>query len=358
MKKVLAFCLFLIATTGFADDRREIRIDEEKDWILITQQPDNIRIVIFVHGFTGDYKKTWGKFPDLIANDEQLDHFDILLWGYPSQKFGRNPKIERIGAALKTEIDHLPSRYREVVLVGHSMGGLVVRAYVVNALLDGRGHDLNKIRKVVLFGVPNDGIDKADYVPAFINAQVADMKTASDFIIELRKQWINRVYRPNKIDEYHRRIPSLAVVGLEDRFVPEASVKAFFDEYETTRGDHTEMVKPDSKNHLSFKIVKRQLLSVAPKPFISNIDNLNSALRDIRVTLLRKEEFLIPAIDRFLLNPNKKNWKIVQQNAEANLKQALAGVENSLLYDAENTNKFFRLVNTAKKKNQSIFGSA
>ena len=38
--------------------------------------------VVFVHGLGGDYRETWGDFPELVATDPDLPAMDILLWGY------------------------------------------------------------------------------------------------------------------------------------------------------------------------------------------------------------------------------------------------------------------------------------
>ena len=315
---------------------------------FLRKQPENTNLIIFVHGFTGDYKLTWGDFPSLISNDNKLDRFDIFMWGYPSNKLAKNPTISQVGQHLKTELDLLPSRYRNVIIVAHSMGGLVVRASVVSALIDGKRKDLEKIKHIVLFGVPNEGIDKANYVPSFINSQVSDMKTASEFIIQLRKSWLNRVYRSGSFqDDYHLEIPTTTVAGLEDRFVPEESVDSFFQEYATTDGDHVSMVKPTNSEHLSFKLVRQKMLNISPTPFIHDDNAYQAVLAEIESSLAARSEFLFPAIQQFLNRPTEQNWNRVQREAKRNLSQIQDGIKKSMDFDSSNVVELRRLVGLA-----------
>jgi hypothetical protein len=61
-------------------------------------------------------------------------------------------------------------------------------------------------------------------------------------------------------DEYNRQIPTLAVAGYTDNFVPKESVKSFFLDTAITDGDHTSMVKPENTEHLTYRIIKTRLL--------------------------------------------------------------------------------------------------
>src|SRR5262249_39863915 len=151
-------------TASYSADRRHI-----------IRNPANTSIAIFVHGFTGEYVATWGKLPELLQKDTDLDSYDFLFWGYPSKFFGANENIGTTGQHLKTEIDYLPKTYKRIILIGHSMGGLVIRSYIVQALLDGKGNDLQSIKDVILFGTPNDGLERAGIIPKIVNDQIADL---------------------------------------------------------------------------------------------------------------------------------------------------------------------------------------
>lgn len=228
------------------------------------QTASNTHLLIFVHGFTGHYNDTWAEFPNLILDDTELTSYDVLMWGYPSNKLGGNPDIAQVGRYFKTEIDYLHANYNHVVIAAHSMGGLVVREMIVKALMQGRRDDLTKVKQIILYGTPNEGINKANYVPPAINKQIANMRTSSDFIVDLRKQWLEHVYRADNFPgQHHLAIPTTAIAGVEDRFVPKHSVSTFFPDYETVAGDHTSMVKPENNQHLSFRILRTKMLKRA-----------------------------------------------------------------------------------------------
>ena len=40
--------------------------------------------IVFIHGFGGDPRKTWGDFPALLAADARLKDWDIFSVGYAS----------------------------------------------------------------------------------------------------------------------------------------------------------------------------------------------------------------------------------------------------------------------------------
>jgi len=253
----------------------------------------NTHLLIFVHGFTGHYIDTWENFPDLIIDDSSLQHYDVLMWGYPSNKLARNPSIGNVGEHLRTELDQLPERYTHIVLAAHSMGGLVVRAAVISALTDGKRNDLTHIKQIVLYGTPNEGITSADYVPGIFNKQISDMKTASEFIIELRTEWLERVYRADSFtDEYHLAIPTTAVAGLLDQFVPYNSVRTFFEETEATDGNHVSMVKPASPEHLSFKILSEKMLAEAKDYAIDDKTAIGTIVEFLTKQIVEKDKLI------------------------------------------------------------------
>src|SRR4051812_45281304 len=65
--------------------------------------------IVFVHGFGGDLRKTWGKFPDFIAEEPRMAKWDIFSIGYPSRLmfdivgiWSADPNIQMIGKGLHT----------------------------------------------------------------------------------------------------------------------------------------------------------------------------------------------------------------------------------------------------------------
>lgn len=65
-----------------------IQPGERMKWYSPPQR--HLDTVVFVHGILGHYVRTWGEFPKLLAEDEELPELDILLWGYRTGWFSRH----------------------------------------------------------------------------------------------------------------------------------------------------------------------------------------------------------------------------------------------------------------------------
>ena len=197
--------------------------------------------VVFVHGFTGDRKLTWGRIPEFLAADPQLRDWDLFGFGYESRfrfdilnLWSADAKLEEIA----TELNSLPElkRYKRLALVAHSMGGLVVqRALVKYPQLSAR------TSHVVLFGTPSAGLNKASVV-SFLKQQVNNMSASGEFIKQLRSDW-------TRLDlDKSAPFVFLAVAGELDQFVPPVSSIEPFPEpvRRVIPGNHVTMLRADS----------------------------------------------------------------------------------------------------------------
>ncbi len=244
----------------------------------------NKNLAVFVHGFTGDYLSTWGKFPQFLTNDPRLSHYDFLFWGYSSNlltskdnfisdnikqlfiqllnKHKTNQHIDVVAQSLQTELKYIED-YENITLIGHSLGGLIIRSYIIQNLIERKKENLdriNKINQIILFGTPNEGIDMANNkLLSSFNNQIYDVGSYNEFINTLREEWIELVFKDKNLG-----FTTLMVAGEDDYFVPFKQVTKYFrDSREVTQGDHTTMVKPKSVNDLSYKIVANNLLKVS-----------------------------------------------------------------------------------------------
>lgn len=141
------------------------------------------RICVFVHGlmsteaiwgFPGDRATTYGT---LLADREPVTALFV--------RYNTGRHISTNGRDLARTIAELvrvwPVRVREISLVGHSMGGLVVRSachYGSQGRARGRHLPIgrrwtSKVRRVVLIGVPNDGAG----LEAMVNSASAALAT-------------------------------------------------------------------------------------------------------------------------------------------------------------------------------------
>jgi hypothetical protein len=284
---------------------------------FINKNKRNKNLAVFVHGFTGNYLSTWGALPDLLTSDPRLLHFDFLFWGYSSNfivpkeefvtdnikqlftqflsKHKTNQHIDVVAQGLQTELKYL-EEYDNIVLIGHSLGGLVIRSYIIQNLREMKKDNLeriNKINQIILFGTPNEGLDVANNkLLGKLNNQIYDMGSYNEFTNTLREEWVELVFKNRDLT-----FSTLMVAGEDDYFVPfEQVTKYFRDSRELTKGDHISMVKPTSIHDTSYKIIANNLLKIMHKNIFELKDTYNaqqSYKPSIQLELLEKIRKLI-----------------------------------------------------------------
>jgi pimeloyl-ACP methyl ester carboxylesterase len=221
------------------------------------------KVVVFVHGLGGD-SGTWGKFEQLIAEDPDLQ-WDVAHFEYPTPTWGirllpfvqfKYQPIQILADGLRTAIDEQLQDYEEIALVGHSLGGLVVRKYLLSEV-----HAQRKLRvqKVILYAVPNDGSALAAIsreLSIGANGHVKQLCRNSDFLENLRIDWA-------RVD-IDKEVDITVVVGGNDHIVSRASAEANFRTRDSEpkyilKAGHKDIVKPTSSEDLRFIILRNAL---------------------------------------------------------------------------------------------------
>ncbi|MCZ6580314.1 MAG: alpha/beta fold hydrolase, partial [Nitrospirae bacterium] len=144
------------------------------------QKPNPNKLVVFIHGINGDPVKTWTNedlkffWPRELAEDPDFTHADVLSFGYESE-CGPSLNIREIATHLHTTLEAAVAKipYRSLSFVAHSMGGLVVREFILTHL-----HKLKvPLDSMVLLSTPNWGSSLANVAKAFCK---------SDSLMDLR----------------------------------------------------------------------------------------------------------------------------------------------------------------------------
>jgi pimeloyl-ACP methyl ester carboxylesterase len=213
--------------------------------------------IVFIHGFSGDPKKTWGEFPALLSRRRNLRRWDVYSLGFPTSLgfdivglWKANPDINAVAGGIKTRLDAdgALASYGAIALVAHSMGGLAVqRALVDFPML------VSRVDSVILFGTPSGGLKKASFFK-FWKRQLRDMAVDGPFIRDLRARW-TATFGASRPFQF------LSVAGDQDEFVPQESSLGPFesDECDRVPGDHLSIVKPGGANLLPVDLVERTL---------------------------------------------------------------------------------------------------
>jgi len=231
--------------------------------------------IIFIHGFMGDPKVTWGEFPSFIQKDFLLENWDLYTFGYSTSFlpdirgiWSADAALNELALLLKTELETSPlKKYEDIVLIAHSMGGLITQRAIIDAksLKD-------RLKCLVMFGTPSGGLKKS--IPlSWIKRQLKDMNLDSDYIKNLRADWNKQINGKYKFDLF-------VCAGERDEFVPSSSSLIPFDENVrfVVNGNHLEIVKPDNVDSLSYRLVRDGIIGNIGNNFPYNIGNVLSEL--------------------------------------------------------------------------------
>jgi len=108
--------------------------------------------ILFVHGFGGRAVATWGEFPELAVADERFDRADLFFLGYDSRSRSASINVALLYQVVRAvaedpsgvlEAVRGPTRpenfaYERIILVGHSLGGALVRDVAMYAKSENR----------------------------------------------------------------------------------------------------------------------------------------------------------------------------------------------------------------------------
>src|SRR5216110_3884789 len=108
-------------------------------------------VIIFVHGFIGDYVETWGK-PKVLLDDPRFNrNYDFVFYGFKTALYGDVPAFDEEAAKLDRMLTHLEEDYKSITIVTHSNGGLVAMRALLDRAKDFPAKQPHKIHRIVMF---------------------------------------------------------------------------------------------------------------------------------------------------------------------------------------------------------------
>ena len=191
--------------------------------IEFVQKSGKTDLVLFVHGFTGG-RDTWRHEVDGFLNDHLLENaalregYDIAVFEYYSTlvnlfpvadsirqkivslfksiqtKTKKNISIYEISNLLTARIRFDLENYQNIVVIAHSMGGLITKSYVLQELEAGRNC---KVKVILSLAVPHLGADLATYGKLLSNnQQIEDLAPLSELCPKLNDAWVKCDNKP------------------------------------------------------------------------------------------------------------------------------------------------------------------
>lgn len=248
---------------------------------FVSTTSNSSSLILFIHGFTGG-ADTWNdskntSFPNLMSQDEDISkNHDVAQFTYFSKltnlyakvsntsklikklfstshgKLRKNSSIEEISNLLRTEIRFRLEKYDTIIVIAHSMGGLVTKSAIVKDLED---KSLSKIKLFVSLAVPHQGAKLATYGNLVSNnLQIENLAPLNDFIHKTNDYWLKTNLRPDTKYFY----------GLSDGVVSKTSAVPADKEVSDiipVDEDHSSITKPIDKNCTIYIAVKQLILN-------------------------------------------------------------------------------------------------
>jgi tetratricopeptide (TPR) repeat protein len=152
-------------------------------------------VIVFVHGIFGDGNSTWtGKnnsyWPEMLTRDASFGHYNIYVYEYPTGYSGEELSIDEISENMRLLFDtDKVSAHSKIVFIAHSMGGLVVRSYLLK-----NPNSASHTPMIYFFSTPTTGSELASIALLVANnpqlAQIKPMRSA-EFLANLQRQWLD-----------------------------------------------------------------------------------------------------------------------------------------------------------------------
>ncbi|MFJ9383813.1 ABC-three component system protein [Peribacillus sp. NPDC101481] len=290
---------------------------------------DKKSLVLFIHGFTGA-EETWindngNSFAELLMKEKDIEkNYDFAqivyyskLLDFPkvnatkklvSSIFGvkdtkpvkRNITIPKIGSLVRSAIRYNCESYENIIIVAHSMGGLVAKSVILDELETEMGE---KFKLFISLAVPHSGSNFATIAKSLVrNEQILDLNPLSENVSRLQDEWV----------KFKDKIPKcLYLYGEYDTIVPKTSAVPVNVEGLSVvpcDDDHTSITKPKSLDTISLLAVKSELTKLISNNKIST----NMEIKEFDDKGQLEDEIFV-------------------------LKLLMADVHNVLIYDAKQT---------------------
>jgi pimeloyl-ACP methyl ester carboxylesterase len=300
-------------------------------------------VIVFIHGVLGDGKNTWTNdenhqyWPSMLERDPDFKEFDIYVHHYPTTFRRANFSIDELAenARLIFDIDGV-SAHKDIIFLVHSMGGLLVRAYLLKYR-----NVAERTRLIYFFSTPSTGAEIASLASLFFsNPQLFAMRpmdqNSEGYLSDLLRAWLSADFGIPSFCAYEKQ----ATYGTKIVTLASAS-NLCTKRLDPIQANHLTIVKPNGTSDIPYLAFKSAVQSVPRKvssPAVlgrsKTINTVSQVQNKLALVLSRNEMFLFPAIDDYLRKRSENNWRHVQNEAVELLKLVRQAGEAVLQFDA------------------------
>jgi len=251
----------------FADPTNLEAVGDEA--LVIHKKPASSNVTdlaIFVHGLGGSSygsESTWGDLPKLVFDNFQS--LDVGMYSYRTLlgrlRFWMSVPLDQEAKVLGGLLKNLPE-YEGIVLLGHSMGGLLCKGavgYLVNA---NQGEIVSKINGLIMMATPQLGSTKVPGFLAWFSRDFQALRPHGRYVSEVNELFTNHIQTQLQCPSNGRiHLPCYALVAASDFWVDPLSAGVNLAEAQKmiVRGTHTSIVRPKSSDDDGFRFITKCL---------------------------------------------------------------------------------------------------
>jgi hypothetical protein len=239
--------------------------------------PKSDLVILFVHGILSGGETAWGQpsWPELVANESDFQDAGIFLFTYQSTVSSRTYSIGDVVDALREHfnLEALWNR-RRLVFVCHSMGGIVVRRFIVANQAKLIEHNCS----IGLFLVASPSLGSSDANLIGLLALVLQHTQALALRLSQTNTWLNDLDREFMTLKESNRLWITGKELVEDRAIvlkrwfglrkqvvePFSSGRYFGEVFKVPGSDHISISKPQSPDAIQHRLLKRFITEFNP----------------------------------------------------------------------------------------------
>lgn len=295
-------------------------------WI---QRPQQNKTVIFVHGILSSSESCWtykkGVFWfkkrvawfNLLKDEEELKGLGIYTFSYNTGIFSGTYSLNDVVTAFKEQLklDKVLQPNKQLIFVCHSMGGIVVRKFIVERQTE--LINLNLEIGLFLVASPSLGSGYANILRKF--AEIFNHTQANALRFSQMNIWLNGLDTEFMNFKEAKHLPLIGKELIEDKFIvkklffipqivkPFSGARYFGEHFKVANSDHSSIAKPENKQAIQHRL-------------------LCDFIKDFQKST--KKDYIVNSSNLVLINTIKNNNSI-----EIMLKNI--GADSALIYEAE-----------------------
>jgi pimeloyl-ACP methyl ester carboxylesterase len=177
------------------------RAPHESRWYREAGGQDGGGLVVIVHGWVNG-PQDMEPVASVVGDQEGFQRHAIYLWGYESNRFS-NKDPGGLADDLASKIAELHQKTKgEIILIGHSLGGLLLRRAFITGLENNQEWS-HAVTRMILLAAPNRGTEATSRSPWLwlgdglarsfgVGQLIRATYRGAPFIVDLRLDWIQR----------------------------------------------------------------------------------------------------------------------------------------------------------------------